>query len=227
MPLGDGSCLELPGGPAHYIAHALRLLRRPHRVVTGEIVTVEVIPGPGGDQHYLIPELPRLVLPYPLSDAAIILSPIMNEIGGDSVPDVEGLLVVDLQGFVRLPGVPTSRLADDVDLCPLLSRAHVIKAAPDELKALDSRSRGAIEGRTLLLTRGSSGLTMRTPDDEIDIEVSPVRAAHTIGAGDTLLAAFVAARVDGAGNEQAIRSAVQFTQSMLEGRAGDAPNCPG
>src|SRR5438105_1403933 len=106
VTLPSGECLEIPGGPAHYVGKALERLQLPYRLITGESVDVQVLPTADG-QQYLIPAVSPIELPERLQDHAVILSPVMQEIDPEHIPQCDGLLVVDLQGFVREPMRPT------------------------------------------------------------------------------------------------------------------------
>ena len=214
-----GGVREVPGGPATYLIRALERLGCEHRIITGQQALVDVIPGPEGEQ-YLIPLLEPIPLPARLTGDAVILSPIMQEIDPDVLPEVEGLLILDLQGFVREPGKTQSDVARHFDLTALLRRASLVKASENELARLTSESRDALTRTTLLLTRGASGALVRHPEGEHFVAARPVEVSNTIGAGDTFLAAFTNAMVRGAPFEDAGRQAARFTEQVLRERLG-------
>lgn len=215
LHLPGGSTLDLPGGPALYLAQALTRLGRPYRLITGPRATAQVLPGP----RYIIPPLPPIPLPCPLPGEVVILDPVGNEIDPYAIPPLSGELVIDLQGFVRVPNIPSDQPGPLVDLQALLGRAAVVKAAEAEVERLDEASRAALAGTTLLLTRGAAGAVVRWPGGEHTVTARPVETTHTIGAGDTFLAAFVAARMDGCDRAAAAERAARFTERILRGRA--------
>jgi len=217
LPLADGRVLDIPGGPAMYIAGAFRRLGRPFALITGDRADVQVIPGDGG-QEYLIPSLPSIVLPPRLTGPATIISPIIGEVPADAVPPVDGLLVIDLQGFVREPDVPTGQRSRAFDLSALLRRTHVVKASAAELERLTPRSAAALASVLLLDTHGADGIVLHERGTRYHIPAPPVRATHTIGAGDTLLAGFVDALLNGLMPATAARQAVDFTEAVLRER---------
>ena len=151
-----GTVHEIPGGPARYVVEALTRLGRECRLVTGLHVETEVIEGPNGEE-YVIPPLPPIPLPDLLVGQAVILSPITQEIIPEQVPPVQGLLVVDLQGFVRVPGKPSAHPGKRFDLRDLLLRADLVKASTSELSLLSDQSREALKQTILVETRGRWG----------------------------------------------------------------------
>jgi hypothetical protein len=219
LPLPGGSGVrDLPGGPATYIGDAFRRLGRPFTLITGELADVQVLPA-GEGQEYLIPALPPIPLPDRLEGPAAVISPIIGEVRPERVPPADGLLVIDLQGFVRRPGVPTGESAGLFELSGLLQRAQVVKASQSELGRLTPESLAALDGVLLLDTLGARGLILRDGRRQHRISGRPVEAAHTIGAGDTLLAGFVDALLSGHGPGAAARQAMDFTEAVLRERA--------
>ncbi len=209
----------MPGGPAFYIGAALERLDAPYVLITGQAVRVEVLPAHDGEQ-YVIPAFEQIPLPPCFSAPAVILSPVMREIDPLGVPPVEGLLVIDLQGFVREPSRPSGEVETQFDLAPLLHRANLVKAAEQELERLTPRSQAALEHTVLLVTHGQRGVSVRERGISHFIPSRPVDVRHTVGAGDTLLAAFVHALLKGQDLPDAGTSAARFTEQTLVDRAG-------
>jgi hypothetical protein len=219
VPLSEGRVLVQKGGPAHYMGLALRRLCVPFSVITGDTAEVDVIPGPDGEK-YVIPRLNPIPIPSPLLGDAVVLSPIMREIVPESVTEVQGLLALDLQGFVRRPGDPAGGFDRGVDLAGLLSRVDVIKAAEPELAALTPESREAARSAIVLVTHGAHGATIYHDGRQNRIEARPVPAPNTIGAGDTFLSAFIVALLDGGDYVTAGERAARFTEGVLQERLG-------
>lgn len=224
IALPDGGFRELPGGPAYYCGKALDRLRRPYDVVTGEIARVSVISRASGEE-YIIPALPVIELPPRFDAAAVILSPIMGEVNPVNVPPAAGLVAIDLQGFVRQPGVPTGSGRRRYEIASLLARADFVKASPEELGRLTDTSGRALSGTWVLTTMGADGILLRRGRREVHIPVRPVRTTHTIGAGDIFLAAFVSAVLSGASPEDSAAKAARFTSAMLEERLNEVDGC--
>lgn len=218
LPLPDGTGYrELPGGPAHYIGESLERLNCPYRLITGERAIVEVIPGPTGEE-YVIPSLPHIPLPSVLRAPAVILSPIIGEIDPTRVPAVDGLLVIDLQGFVREPSRSTGESGRLFELAGLLERADIVKASSAELKRLSAESRAALKGCVVLNTRGAEGAMLLRGGARHFVAANPVDAPHTIGAGDAFLAAFVSAILNDHEPVGAAGEATSFVEKILRER---------
>lgn len=224
LPSRDGKTVrEFPGGPAHYITRALDLIGQRYELVTGEDAIVEVVRH-DEETEYIIPPLPAISLPPRLAGRAAILSPIVNEINPASVPPSDGPLVIDLQGFVRRPGRSTAELVDQVDLRDLLERADVVKGSPSELARLSTGSRDALLHAVVLETRGAEGAIVHAAGMATHVEAVPVSSPNFIGAGDTFLAAYVVAALDGATPHAAALQAARFTEAVLAGRLTDLEN---
>ena len=218
LTLPGGSRKTIPGGPALYIGAALRRLGLQCELLTGDVAEVEVISTPHGEE-YVIPALPPIQLPTRLECAALILSPIVREIDPGAVPEVEGLLVLDLQGFVRVPGVSSGDVTTKFDLVDLLVRADVVKASESELGRLTDASRAALADSILLTTMGERGAVVRCKGRECFVPARLVQTPYTIGAGDSYLAGFTAALLDGCDPNQAAEKAARFTEAVLRQRS--------
>jgi hypothetical protein len=214
VPISEGSIVEIPGGPAHYVGRALKCLEWPYRLITGDPVIVHVQRTAAGEQ-YIIPEIPRIQLPGRIEGAAVILSPIMQEIDAATLPPMEGMTIVDLQGFVRRPMLPTERERGRFDLRELLRVANVVKASERELRRLDSASLAALAECTLVITRGERGALVRRRGKEALIPARVVATDQTIGAGDSFLAAFTTALLTHGDEVRAAHFAARFTERFL------------
>jgi pfkB family carbohydrate kinase len=217
LPDGEKGRSCIPGGPAHYIPLALERLHAPYRLVTYQTVDVDVVHTAAGEA-YVIPAIEPIPLPERLSGPAVILSPIIREIDPLLVPPVDGLLLIDVQGFVREPGVRTDRVTGPYHLAPLILRADVVKAAEAELALLDDASKVALAGTTALVTGGEQGARLDTPEGTFRIPVNRIDTEHTIGAGDTFLAAMAWALVQGCSLEESALDAARFTEEILLSR---------
>jgi hypothetical protein len=216
IPTPNG-ILEVAGGPPRFIVPALEISGWDCRVVTGALATVNVVVG-GGGEEYVVPPLPRIRLPAFLQASAIIFSPIMREIDIHHLPDLDGMVVADLQGFVRHPGVPSGKPDHNVDLAPLLQHVDVIKATARELEALSTASRTMLRDKVLLLTQGREGALVIQGDRVARVASQPVHGVATIGAGDTFLAYFTAGLLDGTTPQESALRAARFTEAFLEAR---------
>jgi hypothetical protein len=210
----DGRTQRRTGGPAHYVGAALDLLGFPYNLITGSRPRVQVLSGPHGDQ-YVIPSIPHITLPEKIEGCAVILSPIIGEIDRDAALSVNGLLAVDVQGFVREPGVPSGEVSRKFDLSRLISRADFVKGGDRELGLLDSHTKKLLGRTTVIETRGSNGAMIHRGGQSHALTVPQVSAPDTIGAGDTFLAAFVVAILRGVDVVSACQTAGTFTSGLL------------
>lgn len=208
---------EVPGGPALYIAEALDGLGCRYEIITGEVVRVEVVPTDGGEE-YVIPPVPPIELPSSFAGDVVILSPVMREIDPSAVPSVDRFLAVDLQGFVRTPYRQSGSVSESFDLSELLGRASVVKASAGEIERLSKASRASVRASILVVTQGRQGARVESPDGCWEIGARPVAVSNTIGAGDTFLAGFVCALLDGASPPEAGDAAARLTESILQRR---------
>jgi hypothetical protein len=215
--VGSRPAYEQPGGPANYIGAAFHRLGCPCRLITGETALVDVLLDSEGEQ-YVIPALPLIPLPDRLDGDATVLSPIMREIDPDRIPPVDGLLVVDLQGFVREPLRPSGAAGPEVELAGLLRRASVVKGGEEELRRLTRSSLAAVHDTTLIITRGARGAIIRRGDREDVIPAQRVPVDHAVGAGDTFLAAFVWSLVRDGDPVQAGHEAARYAERILRER---------
>jgi sugar/nucleoside kinase (ribokinase family) len=214
----DGSRKTIPGGPANYIGDAFRLLGLECNLVTGDVAEVDVISSPHGEE-YVIPALTPIEFPQRLECAALLLSPIVREIDPDAVPEVDALLIIDLQGFVREPGVSSGDVRATFDLTDLLTRSDVVKASESEVRRLTAASRKALDGTILLTTLGERGALVRCDRREQFVPARVIKTPYTIGAGDSYLAAFTAAMLDGCDPIGAAEKAARFTEDVLRQRS--------
>ncbi len=216
----DGSTTCSAGGPALYMTNAFQLLGVPYQLITGEVARSAVTPSAHGEEYTITPIAP-IPLPDRLVGAAIVLSPIVREIDPDSLPPISGRLILDLQGFVREPGVSSSHVKTRFDLADLLHAADVVKASEAELGRLTADSQRALSRAIVLVTMGERGVRVRVGNREEVVPARPVRCRSTVGAGDTFLAGFTAALLNGVGEIEAARQAARFTEDILRGRAVD------
>jgi sugar/nucleoside kinase (ribokinase family) len=205
------------GGPGHYIARAFDRLGAHYRLITHTRVDVEVIRTPDGEV-YRVPCIPPIPLPQRLDGPAVLLSPIGGEIDPNTVPPVDGLLVIDIQGFVRESGVRSDQTTRLFHLAPLLRRCALVKASEDELLRLDQESRQALLSTTTLITAGARGARLVRESGTATVPAHPVATTSTIGAGDTFLASMVWAMVNGCPMERAAERAARFTETVLQAR---------
>jgi sugar/nucleoside kinase (ribokinase family) len=112
------------------------------------------------------------------------------------------------------------------DLTGLLRRAHVVKASESELQRLTDSSRAALRGTILLTTMGERGALVRCDSREDFVPARSIKTPYTIGAGDSFLASFTAALLDGCDPMQGAEKAARFTEDVLRQRSETAAGNP-
>jgi fructokinase len=142
----------------------------------------------------------------------------MREVPVHGFPTVSGIVVLDLQGFVRDPSVPTGRSSSRFDLVPLLVRADYVKATEDEIARLTPESQAALTETVVLRTHGRHGTFVSQGGTVTPIPAHVVETHNTIGAGDTFLAAFVSGLLAGTDAVGSATTAARRTEAFLRER---------
>jgi sugar/nucleoside kinase (ribokinase family) len=142
----------------------------------------------------------------------------MREVEPHAFPVVEGMLAVDVQGFVREPSRLSGSPGPPIDLTNLIWRSSVVKASSAEVERLTPATQEALEQTVVLVTEGERGALVRNRGRETFVEARPVQVRHAIGAGDSYLAAFVYGMLLGASPEEAGERAARFTEAILRER---------
>lgn len=122
-------------------------------------------------------------------------------------------------------------------LLPLIQAAHTLKLNSEELEfvcqLIKGDGRAIATGTTLLfshfpnlkeilLTKGAKGATHITPENQTDIEGVSVIVQDTVGSGDSFLAGFVAARLQGNSVARSMQMAVTLS-AFVATRQGACP----
>lgn len=124
-------------------------------------------------------------------------------------------ILLDGQGLVRRRQLGPLVLDGSLDR-DLLRHVSILKLAEEEASALgDVRALGVAE---VIVTRGSGGATIFTPDAEEEVPTRPLDVDPT-GAGDAFSAAYLAARAEGHRPSSAGRRATALVTGLLSGGA--------
>lgn len=199
-------------GPARYLNETLSRLAVPFTVYVGARpadVRIDVV---DGVECGRIERVDPISVPTPLTADASIVSTLLDEFPINRLPDLPGLVALDVQGFVRSPGGGRRMWSLDPAAWPLLD---VVKAAEYELPFLPDAFIRSQQLRILFITRGARGATLWDHGTPHDIAAKPVDVPHALGAGDALLAAFVVRTLRGMAAPDAGRFAAQVVHDML------------
>lgn len=155
------------------------------------------------------------------------LGPLHRDDLDPDVPAVfEGLVGLDVQGLVRVPGERGTQVAPPRELDRYLSGVGVLKASEHELPVLlDGGDAEAFRRRhaisELLVTHGARGCTLITADGVREIPALAGAGSATVGAGDVFLAAYLLLRSAGRDPLAAAREATVITAAKI--RHGQVP----
>lgn len=188
--LKDGVRSVRRGGPARWITETLQQILIPFELITGaEDCIVDIAVG-GNEEKGTIASLSQINAPdIPFADAYIV-STIGDEFDLGRIPDRHAFIALDAQGYVRC-----ARMARrPFYALPSKIRDHitVLKATAEEVAYLDPDFVKKQKSRMLLLTKGSRGFDLFSMGICASFPASQgATPPDTVGAGDTLLAAFV------------------------------------
>ena len=129
---------------------------------------------------------------------------------------------LDAQGLVRVRRRGPLRLDGGFD-AGLLAHVTALKVAEDEAAVLAPAGLGEEEAARLgvpelLLTLGSRGCVVFTPEGAVEVGARPVAGIDTTGAGDLFMAGYAAARCEGAAPAAAAARASALVARLLRER---------
>jgi len=183
---------EQRGGPALYIIKALRASGIEPRVYTGEEMMVEILVRKDGEFGKIHEPMTKTPLPKIATDSAIV-STLLDEWDLTGASEYGGKLFVDIQGYVRDGLVfggeklwNTAREIAPFIFC-LKGNSIEIDMLPKEVVADQAKN------RMLVVTKGKEGVEIFYQGQRLALAPSTTeKPPHTVGAGDTWFANFVA-----------------------------------
>ncbi len=212
----DGIVTERAGGPAHFIAAALDRLGVAYDVYAGAVPAIVRITMRDDREVGVVESCTPIVVSERTEADACIISTILDEFPVERIGGLPGYLALDVQGYVRKPGGGRRRWMPSADVWRLFS---CVKVADEELPFLSETFLASQRLRSLIVTHGVSGATVWDRGTAYEIPATPVSVSHALGAGDTLLAAFVVATLRGMDAPSAGRFAVEVVCDVLRERA--------
>lgn len=199
------------GGPAYWIEQTIKSLRVPHRVVAGRPARVRVVVDHHGE-HGTMERVDRIDLRRPTKAKAFIISTVHDEFDLNIIPQLCGIVAVDIQGYVRAAHTRGQKL-----VLPSLVRRKVaiMKGTIHEYRALAPALQYDQKRRILIITKGQRGALVYDHGKRFIVKAHPVHAVNTIGAGDVFLAAFVVKYIRTNNVRQSGRFAADYTAKFL------------
>lgn len=201
------------GGPAHWIRQTLKELRIPFLVISGRrpaLIDIRLgIDGEQGDFRRV--DLIRLRAQR--TAKAFIVSTIENEFSIERFRLLHGIIAIDLQGYVRnarafgiLANIPTS----------IARRVKIAQVPASELSYLEPAFIASQKQRILIITHGADGFEVFYQKKRYNFStIKRTISSDTIGAGDTLLTAFVVEWLKTRNILKASREAQNVVESFL------------
>lgn len=212
----DGTTIVRAGGPAYFIAGALRNLGIPFDVYAGAAPARVRIRIRDGEEHGVVDAVPPIAVPAVIVADACIVSTVLNEFPVERTANLPGYVALDVQGYLRRSGGGRRAFAPSA---AALARIACFKATDAELDVLNPALVAAQQrDRTLIVTHGAHGATVWHRGVAHVIPGIPVTVRSTLGAGDTFLSAFVVACLRGLQPEVAGRFAVESVVLFLTER---------
>lgn len=202
------------GGPARFLSAACAALGVPYVVYSGaEPADVRVTVMDGVERGSVARVAPILVSEHLVADASVV-STILDEFPFHRLPDLPGIVALDVQGFTRRPNGTRGPCVIPQTFWPHLD---IVKATESECAYLDEEFVSAMRERTFVVTRGRNGATIWHRGARRDIPTESLDVPHALGAGDTFLTAFVVTTLRGSTPDTAGAFAVAFVRDWLTG----------
>ncbi|MDE2038046.1 MAG: hypothetical protein KGI69_02375 [Patescibacteria group bacterium] len=174
------------GGPAFWISDALRHRGQDFELITGEQRSEVEIMVRDGEEIGKIVSVSPIEINGRLDADAFIISTISDEFNIQNIESLDGLVAVDLQGYVRAAKSDDRKLVIDQRLASLIGIAKLTRDEASHVIGLD-----LLKDKILLITDGEKGFDLYANGALHHFDGEPIRAKDTIGAGDTLFARFV------------------------------------
>ena len=198
---------EQKGGPAPYIVQALQSLGFKPKVYTAEEMLVEILVDNNDEFGKIHPVKTKTKLPN-LETPVAIVSTLLDEWDLSRASEYRGKLFVDIQGYVR-DGSAFGKKKAWEDIKNLAPSVFCLKGNNVEIDMLPKEvASGQSINRMLVVTKDSEGVEIHHKGQRFDYAPKQiVHPPHTIGAGDTWFANFVAKFIE----TEDINQSAEFT----------------
>jgi hypothetical protein len=182
------------GGPAHWIKFALTDLGFATILITGpKEARINIVVDKKGETGKVISvsRIPSSKIPASSTHGFFIISTVGNEYDLENIKTLEGFIALDLQGYIRLQAMEKDKT---LIIKPTIQRKiDLIKITENELKNLDKALVKKQKKQMLLISKGRRGFVLFYKHHRYSIKPKlKLHPQNTLGAGDVLLASFVA-----------------------------------
>lgn len=174
------------GGPALWISGALKKMNQKFKLVTGKnkaVVKVNVLKDSEKGEIISVSPIDNSLRKSDL----FIISTISDEYDLYNIKTLQGIVAVDLQGYVRKYKKGGKKLSIPVEI---LNNISILKLTQKEAQFVLDKVLKSQKDRILIITKGKYGFILYVQDKKYIYKVTYVKTTDTIGAGDTFFAAF-------------------------------------
>ena len=207
---------EQKGGPALFLQRVLGEEKIPFDIPYSSTLKVEILVAPKGEFGKVKTKAKPIKVSWrSLNTSAVLISTILDEYDLEGMEAYKNQVFLDVQGYVR-DGENFGKkkywdLSSDSILC--------VKGTREEISYLPKDFVKKQKQRMLLITFDSKGSILYFENEAISAKPTKiVRAADTIGAGDSFFAYFVAKYLQSSDPRRSLEYATSKTTSFLSSK---------
>lgn len=211
--LKSGKNVMKHGGPAFWISKTLQDLEVKFDMLTSKKEAKIEITIDEFEEKGTIQSVDKILLKKKKKANFILISTIANEFELDTINNLKGDLIIDIQGYVRY-----SKIHNRKFLLPenIAKRIKILKATEEEFVHLGSKFINAHQDIILLITKGKNGADIVASGKKYFFPTPKIKPNDTIGAGDVFLTAFVTQFIRGENINDSGKFAVRYTSRFLK-----------
>lgn len=202
-------------GPAHWITETLKTLHIPYCLTTGKAPAHVSITISNAKEKGEILSISPITLKQQNWTSTFIISTVKDEFDIQNIARLDGIIVLDVQGYIR-----SLKDGELLTIDPsILEKISILKGTASELNRLSPATIKSQKNRILIGTRGEQGGYIHYSKGKIEYRSRIARAEDTIGAGDTFLSAFTVKYLEAGDVQKSSDFALQYTYSFLSQKA--------
>jgi hypothetical protein len=180
------------GGPGFYFKKVFAKEKINFRLLTGQKLRVEILITTKGE-FGKIKERPLIknVIFKKIRTPFLLISSILNEFNLEQLPAFQGLVFLDIQGYVRSRGSFGQKKNWQPNKA-IFANIFCLKVTQEELKYLSSKYIKEQKQKILLVTKGRFGCDVFYFGKKFTIKPEKIiKIDNAVGAGDTFFAYFI------------------------------------
>ncbi len=176
------------GGPALWITKVLEeSLGCTLQIFTGKANARVKIIRKSNEENGSIVSVEPIILPETLGADLFIISTISDEFNFEDIKKMHGVVALDIQGFVRKLRTNNKKLRISEQIA---NKVSILKGTEEEVSHVDDKFLDDQKKRILIITKGEIGFDIFFHERKYEFIANPISVKNTIGAGDSLFAAF-------------------------------------